>query len=670
MTQSEDFLDEIAREEKRIAELQAELRQRNDRLASLRQELVERSVDPITPEGSSVPVSPIPTPFSNPKKIALFRSLFRGREDVFARRWENSRTGRSGYAPACSNEWKSGICEKLNGNRERKTSRMVCGTCGHQSFLPITDDEIAGHLKGLQVIGVYPLLVDETSWFLAVDFDKTSWQDDIAAFRETCKNHEVPVSIERSRSGNGGHAWFFFTAPVPAKIARAMACFLITETMSHRHQLSMESYDRLFPNQDTLPRGGFGNLIALPLQRRARENGNAVLVDNAFAPFHDQWSFLAGVRRIDSKYVYAIANEATRNGNVVGFQALDSMGNEQEEEIHPWGVRPTNGQQHIDIKEPLPPVVHAVMSQRLYIEKRGLPSSLMNELKRLASFSNPEFYKRQNMRLSTGLTPRIISCSEEHAEHIALPRGCLPDAQALLKAHNVEIAMDDKRSEGMPLDLSFQGNLTPLQSEAAEALLSSDMGLLVAPPGIGKTVIAIYAIAARKRSTLVLVHRKPLLGQWVAQLALFLGIGPKDIGRIGGGKTESTGRVDVAMLQSLVRRGVVKDLVNGYGYVVVDECHHSPSVAFEKVLSKMNPRFVSGFTATLQRRDGLHPITRMQLGPVRFTVGPKSKGAKQPFRHTLIVRKTTYVSRVQSDNTSIQSLYTDLTSDLAQRPYF
>ena len=251
----------------------------------------------------------MPAPVTSAEKVALFRSLFRGREDIYPKFWSNARTGRKGYAPACANEWVHGVCEK---------PRVKCGECPHQAFLPVEDQVILDHLQGRHVVGVYPLLTDETCWFLAADFDKTSWADDVAAFVETCRQTDLPAAVERSRSGNGAHVWFFFAAPVAAATARKMGCYLITETMARRHQLSMESYDRLFPNQDTLPRGGFGNLIALPLQHGPRQMGNTVFVDDRSVPHPDQWKFLSGLRRLEPATVDGIAREATRKGLVVG----------------------------------------------------------------------------------------------------------------------------------------------------------------------------------------------------------------------------------------------------------------------------------------------------------------------------------------------------------------
>lgn len=657
MPSREDLLAEIAREESRLVDLKAEVETAAARLAGLREQLATLPM-------VQVPIQPrliadvAIAPATNAAKVGLFRSLFRGRDDVFPSRWENEKTGKSGYSPACDNEWEWGLCEKKKSPGAGK--RATCGECSNQAFIAVSDEEVAKHLRGDQVMGVYPLLADETCWFLAADFDKKAWQEDIAAFAETCNLHGVPVAIERSRSGNGAHAWFFFASPVSAVAARKLGCFLITETMARRHQLSMESYDRLFPNQDTMPKGGFGNLIALPLQREARDAGNSVFIDGAFKPWPDQWAFLAGVKRIDATRVHALADEASRRGQVIGVRMSDAG---DEDDRTPWKRPPSGRPRKAVIPEPLPPVVKAVLAQRLFIEKVGLPSALLNQLMRLAAFQNPEFYKKQSMRLSTALTPRVIACAEDLLEHIALPRGCLPEAEDMLGEYGTKLEVTDEREAGSPVDFAFQGKLTPLQEQAVKALLAHDTGVFVAPPGIGKTVVGTYLVAQRRTSTLILVHRKPLLDQWIGQLALFLGIEPKDVGQIGAGKAKPNGRLDVAMVQSLVRKGSVSDLVAGYGQVIQDEAHHCPAVSFERVLAEVKARYVVGLTATPQRRDGHHPILNMQLGPVWFAVDAKSQAARLPFDHKLVVRETGFSSNGMPEGAGIQELYAALAAD-------
>ncbi|MGH7321104.1 MAG: TOTE conflict system archaeo-eukaryotic primase domain-containing protein [Candidatus Rokuibacteriota bacterium] len=647
----EELREAIAREETRVARLEDERSLAQGRLDALRSELAAlgtRASDRL------LPLIPEPArPETSAEKVVLFRQLFRGRDDLYPKLWTNTTTGRKGYAPACANEWVRGICEK---------PRVRCGECPNQAFLPVTDQVIRDHLQGRHVVGVYPLLTDETCWLLAADFDKHSWADDVLAFAETCQTIGVPAAVERSRSGQGAHAWFFFGAPVAATAARKMACYLLTETMSRRHQLGMESYDWLFPNQDTLPRGGFGNLIAVPLQHEPRQAGNTVFVDDRLVPHPDQWAFLATVPRIDPSTVERLTRDATRAGQVLGVRGSHADADSEDDETAPWSRAPSRRGPATRLPGPLPGTIRSVLAQRLFVEKGGLGSPQLNQIKRLAAFQNPEFYKKQRLRLSTHLTPRVIACAEELPEYVALPRGCRDDLEALLGGAGSTLAVEDQRQAGKPLDLRFHGKLTSVQEQATRALLAHDAGVFVAPPGVGKTVVGTYLIAARARSTLILVHRQPLLDQWVAQLGMFLGLDPKAIGQIGAGKRRPTGRLDVAMLQSLVREGRVDDVVAGYGHVIVDECHHVPAVSFERILSEVKARYLTGLTATPRRRDGLHPILEMQLGPVRYAVDAKSQAARRPFDHRLLVRETAFTGALDPAQ-GIQALYGALAGD-------
>lgn len=645
---SEDVSRELAREEARLATLERERAEAATRVAALRARLGAGSF-----ETATLPAPPeqgIETPTTPAEKVRLFRSLFRGREDVFATRFVSKKAGKPGYAPACTNKFVPGVCQ---------LPKIKCGECPNQAFALLDDRAVLDHLRGRHVLGVYPLLEDETCWFLAVDFDKSSWMDDTGAFVDVSRSMGLPPAVERSRSGNGAHVWFFFSRPVSAHLARKMGCYLLTETMSRRHQLSMRSYDRLFPNQDTLPRGGFGNLIALPLQQEARLQSNTVFVDGALRAFEDQWRYMASLPRISTTLVVELASEASRRGLVMGVRATRLT---EEETLAPWMCSPSRRRSHVPIVAPLPREVRAVFAQRLFVETLGLPSALLSEIKRLAAFQNPDFYRKQSLRLSTATTPRVISCAEELSRYVALPRGCLGELRELLREQGVELVIEDQRREGEPLELRFQGELTPLQQRAARALVEHDQGVLVAPPGVGKTVLGTYLVARRGKNTLVLVHRQPLLDQWVFALALFLGIEPAEIGQVGGGRRKPTGRLDVAMIQSLVRKEGVDDLVEAYGQVIVDECHHVPAVSFERVLSAVKARYVVGFTATPYRRDGHHPILEMQLGPVRFTVDARSHAARRPFAHRLIARETTF--RLEGDlaQAGIQSIFRALAS--------
>jgi len=642
--------DAIAQEEALLATLADQQTDSMHRLAALRTELAALDTEPEIhvrlPMAFEAPIPQTPA-----DKVRLFRSLFRGREDVFPTRFVSAKTGKSGYAPACRNKFVRGVCE---------LPKIKCGDCPNQAFIPFDDAAVVGHLTGRHVMGVYPLLADETCWFLAVDFDKSTWVEDVSAFVETCRRVGLPAAVERSRSGNGAHVWFFFSSPIPAASARKMGCYLITETMSRRHELSMESYDRLFPSQDTMPRGGFGNLIALPLQHGPRALGNSVFLDDQLRPYPDdqQWSYLASLPRIDVATVQLIAREATDRGSVVGVRTAIT----DEEGPTPWVKLPSRKPSPLVINKPLPRVVRAVLSQKLFVDKTDLPSPLLNQIKRLAAFQNPEFYKKQSMRLSTATTPRVITCAEDLPQFVALPRGCRSELEALLRDYGVSVEIEDQRVDGERLRVQFRGKLTSVQQAAADALCAHDIGVFVAPPGVGKTVVGTFLVAARSCSTIILVHRQPLLDQWLAQLSLFLGLEPKQIGQIGAGKRTGNGQLDVAMIQSLVRKDSVQDIVAQYGQVIVDECHHLPAVSFERVLAEAKARYVVGLTATPQRRDGHHPITTMQLGPVRFAVNAKSQAAQRPFAHTLVVRETGFKNLCEKPP-SVQELYAALAAD-------
>lgn len=569
-------------------------------------------------------------------KIALFRSLFHGREDVYPRRFESRKTGRAGYSPVCGNEWVQGICEK---------PRIKCSECPHQRFLPVTDDVIRWHLQGHDdhsrdfVIGVYPMLLDETCFFLAADFDKTTWQDDVGALLETCRQMNLPAALERSRSGRGGHIWFFFNEAVPATLARKFGAHILTETMERRPDIGLDSYDRFFPNQDTLPPGGFGNLIALPLQKRPRESGNGVFLDERMTPYLDQWEFLSSIHKISRGEVEEVVRLAEAKGKVIDVRLVPEG---DEEEATPWMAPPSRRRKDTPIAGPLPKTLELTLANQIYIEKEVLPPALRNRLIRLAAFQNPEFYKAQAMRLSTYDKPRIIACAEDHPKHIGLPRGCLDDLLQTLSGLNIKTVVRDQRNPGQPLKATFQGELRPEQIVAAQAMLAQDTGVLAATTAFGKTVVAAWLIAKRGVNTLVLVHRRQLQQQWIERLSTFLGMPVRVIGRIGGGRNKPTGLLDVGVTQSLVRNGVVDDLVGNYGHLIVDECHHLSAQSFEQVARQAKAKFVTGLSATVMRKDGHHPIIFMQCGPVRYRANSKERVAAHPFKHTVMVRPTDF----------------------------
>jgi superfamily II DNA or RNA helicase len=654
---------EIERTRARLAAIEAE---RKEHEAVLRDLLSRRAaVALLSHQPNTVADAPTVTaPSSSTEKVALFRHLFAGRPDVSPVRWENRKTAKSGYAPACFNEWIRGICGK---------PQVKCGECPHQAFITVSDDIIEKHLRGGDgarpsggdfVAGVYPLLPDETCWFLAADFDEESWAADALAMLETCRAKGVPAALERSRSGNGGHVWIFFSEPVPARTARQLGAAMLTETMERRPEIGFASYDRFFPSQDTMPVGGFGNLIALPLQRRAREHGNSVFIDKDLRPYDDQWAFLAAIPRLSASAAAEIVGDAEMRGRVLGVR----MPVEDEDADEPWRMTPSRRPKAGPIGIPLPSKINIVVADQLYIDRTDLPSAMTARLIRLAAFQNPEFYRAQSMRFPTFGKPRIISCAELHARHVGLPRGCLDDAIELIRGEGAEVEVDDLRVIGNPLPsrMRFQGTLHGPQVKAFDALLPHDNGVLAATTAFGKTVVAAALIARRERNALVLVHRCELLTLWVERLRTFLDIDPKDIGIIGGGRRKPTGIIDVALIQSLVRQGEVSDLVADHGHLVVDECHHLSAASFELVARRAKARFVLGLSATVARKDGHHPIIFMQCGPVRHRVDARTQAAGWGISHRAKHRSTEFQlppPLAASDRPSMPAVYTAIAQD-------
>lgn len=538
---------------------------------------------------------------SQREKIALFRRLFKGREDVFAVRFE-SKTGEKGYKPARDLEY--------------------------NHIIPITDQVIHHHLQGKMTIGIYPVLQDQTCYFLALDFDGKQWKNDVLVFMKTCKILSIPAYVERSRSGEGAHIWMFFKEKVLAKTARQLGHFLLEEAQKDGYKLT--TFDRMFPNQDYVSKEGFGNLIALPFQKSVAKDGHTLFVDASFNIFFDQWIYLSTIQRMSNEQIHLM------------IQSSPIIVEEKEN----YNLMPMKN-------------VTILMKNGLYINKQQINQYLLEKLKKLASFSNPNYYRAKSKRLSTADIPKSIQCFSANAESLILPRGLMEQVQQLLKAENISCTIDNQSYEGEEIDIKFTGKLTVQQNETVETISKHQYGVLSATTGFGKTVVGAAMIAKRGVNTLIIVHRTQLMKQWIEQLKTFLQTDDSQIGQIGGGANKPTSVIDVVTIQSLSRNNQVASFITQYGQVIIDECHMISAFTFERVLKQIRPKYILGLTATPKRKDGLHPIIEMQCGPIRKHIEAKNQAKIRPFHHRLIKRETQFKTKESDFHKISQAILQD-----------
>lgn len=553
------------------------------------------------------------------EKIKLLHRLFIGREDVYAKRWENHSKGSSGYAPDCLNEWDRTVCRK---------PEIKCGMCKFSDFMPVRNSILAHHLQGRATVGTYTLLKDETCKYVAVDFDKRTWRKDVQAFVNVCRDHEIPVLVEVSRSGQGTHVWILFETPVPAVTARKLGTALISKTCATLRQLSLDSYDRLFPAQDKMPKGGWGNLIAVPLQGIPKLNGHSVFVDEDLRPYKDQWLHL-----LKSKTVSMFDLEVLLSNLVGPEDPLDVafLNHETKQKL-------IKSPKPLKIEGPLPQHLNITMGAGLRFDNSELNEALRHRLIRLSCFQNKKYWVNQRQGLSVKKERRVLSEYKLRKEHLTIPRGLHEAVEQLLKLNGVGYSFVDDRQSGSPLTLAFQGDLFPEQQAALDDLLAFNDGVLCAPPAFGKTVVASALIAKRAVSTLVVVETTLLLDQWCERLSRFLGIDIESIGTLVGGKNKLTGIVDVACQGSLPGQKDLPGLLGEYGQIMIDECHHSAADSYKEWLTHASSKYIFGMTAEDERSDGHQPYVFMRCGPIRH-FGKKSANAPKDLQAIIRYRE-------------------------------
>ena len=593
----------------------------------------------------------------------VFFSMFWGRTDVYSKRTIKKSTGEVNYYTQCHNFWKNG-CLRITG------SKIKCQDCPKQAYKELKKEQIMEHLRGsaedaTDVIGVFPLLSDDTCRFIVFDFDNHEkdagkndfantdelWKEEVDSLRKICDINRIDALVERSRSGRGAHLWIFFQKPIKAGLARKFGNALLNKGAESVNLKSFRFYDRMLPMQNHLPAGGLGNLIALPLQGQALKVGNSAFVDEHWNAYPDQWEVLLSRKKLSKEFIEDKIKEWSEGSLEIVANCKDIFENDNEK---PW-----DRTKHFQ-KEDVDGIMQITLSDGVYVDAVNLQPRIQNQIRRMAAFSNPVFFKNQAMGLSNFENYRYIYLGSDEGRFIKVPRGILENITEACEKAGIAYEIDDKRSKGHPIHAEFTGELKESQKLAVEKLLQYDSGILNAATAFGKTVVCCDVIAKKQVSTLILLQSSTLMEQWQEALDKFLQIdeelpeyetptGRKKkrksvIGKLQGAHDSTTGIIDLAMAGSVCKNGEYHRRLKEYGLILVDECHHAASDTIVDILQEANAKYVYGVTATPFRGDGLEKINDMLLGPIRYRYTSKDRAKEQGIAHLVYPRFTRAVA--------------------------
>jgi len=565
-------------------------------------------------------------------RLNLYKSLFKCREDVFTLRWEKG--GKSGYMPAYGFDPHRYRLHQIKGGTFQ--------TFTDKTYQPLTDAHLIKHLKGEQVIGLYPLLQDNTSWFIAADFDEADWIEECRTFIKICEEHDIPAYLERSRSGKGGHVWIFFEEPYEAFRSRKIMMTLLQKADLISAFDKNSSFDRLFPNQDYHSKKGLGNLIALPLNKTSLNNGNSCFIDlDTLQSFDDQWAFLKTISRVAIGQLNNIYKEQTNQDEL-------STGLFQKE-------------------QPITGKIAIVLNNEIHISRIGLSASLVGFLKEELNFANNEYQVKKNINKNTFGVKRYFKLLKETSESISIPRGFIGRLLRFCKEQQIDYVLEDKRKKAEPISFKGSIELREYQLPAQQAATKKDFGIIVAPPGSGKTVLSLAIVKDKQQPTLILVHRKQLADQWMERIESFLGIPKKDIGRIGQGKNRPGKHITVAMIQSMekaLESLESLELMNAFGTIIIDECHHIPAETYQRVIGKLNSYYIYGLTATPFRKYNDGKLMFIHLGEIIHEV--KATEVQNQIGTQIIIRDTDLFVPFNSKTDKFETLFKILIHDSAR----